>query len=148
MIAWLAAKLGSKLLPWGLFAAAAAGAVLMGKLWLGAMADVATSEALRAADLAQFESSINSQKEVITDLRLQRKEDQRALLAMSDVVTKIRASADAERARLEKFRKGLAARTIKKPEVTRRGARAALRRAACQRWKATGGEGACPKTDF
>lgn len=97
------------------------------------------------ANRIQYEQAIAEANRTIDGLRAQRQKDQQQILALGKDNNRIRSQVDKEKARLNKFRSSLEERTLRKPAVTKRAARMALRRQQCETWRITGGTGACPK---
>ena len=126
-------------------AVAIGAAALLGVLYKGALERNGELKALNEANIAKAEEAIAAQAQTISALTDARERDQALILRISDEVAEARAEADANKRRLDKWRAGLADRTLKKPRVTERAAQIALRRQACAVWRETGGAGECPK---
>lgn len=126
-------------------AVAIGAAALLGVLYKGALERNGELKALNEANIAKAEEAIAAQAQTISALTDAREQDQALILRISDEVAEARAEADESKRRLDKWRRGLADRTLKKPRVTERAAQIALRRQACEVWRLSGGVGECPK---
>ncbi len=117
----------------------------LGFLYKGALKEIGGLEVAIKANKERYESALAIQRETINALEAAREADQALVLAMGVENARIQAQVDATAARLDKMRTSIKSRTLKKPEVTRRAARAALSRDACRLWRVTGGVGRCPR---
>ena len=129
----------------GALAAAIVALVILGWLYTGALEKIGGLEVAIEANKIQYESALEIQRKTISTLEAARERDQEMIEAIGEENVRIQAEADATSARLDKMRASIKSRTLRKPEVTRRAARAALSRDACRLWKITGGVGDCPR---
>ena len=81
----------------------------------------------------------------VATLRRLREVDQARILLLNEETNALAAERDAIALKVDKWRSTLDKRTLAKPEVTRRAARASLRRDQCRIWRDTGGVGDCPR---
>lgn len=104
-------------------------------------------ETIGAYELAQEKNKAELQEAVdkIEEIKALRREDQARILSLShsqNILTDELARANL---RYDRWRSTLDARTLEKPEVTRRAARKAIRIRQCEIWRDTGGTGDCPR---
>jgi hypothetical protein len=100
-----------------------------------------------AFELAQEANTRELQKatDKVAEIKALREIDQQRMLLLAETTDALAAERDAIALKMDKWRSTLDARTLAKPEVTRRAARRSLRVAQCKLWRDTGGVGDCPK---
>ncbi len=99
---------------------------------------------LKVAAIANAENLQRAVEKLVKAKEL-REQDQERILLLNTYTTALEAERDAIALKMDKWRSTLDKRTLAKPEVTRRAARASLRRDQCRLWRDTGGMGTCPK---
>jgi len=122
-------------------------AVLLGALALSGWLLKQSYEANGAYKVAAEANARELQKAVdkVATLRRLREVDQQRILLLNEQTIALAAEREAIALKMDKWRSTLDDRTLAKPEVTRRAARASLRRDQCRIWRDTGGKGTCPK---
>lgn len=113
----------------------------LGKLLLTAHEEIGAFEIAQEANKRELQKAT----EKVAEIKALRAQDQVNILSLADDARKLMAERDAIALRMDKWRSTLDARTLAKPEVTRRAARRSLRVAQCALWRDTGGVGDCPK---
>jgi hypothetical protein len=118
-------------------------AALAGSGWLlkNAHQEIGAFKVTQEANARELQKAVDK----VATLRRLREVDQQRILLLNEQTTALVAEREAIALKMDKWRSTLDKRTLAKPEVTRRAARASLRRDQCRIWRDTGGEGACPK---
>lgn len=91
------------------------------------------------------ERALQRSVEKLIAIKALRELDQKRILLLNEQTNALAAERDAIALKMDKWRSTLDKRTLAKPEVTRRAARASLRRDQCRIWRDTGGVGDCPR---
>lgn len=103
--------------------------------------DIGAFEATQEANKRELQRAVDK----VEEIKALRELDQQRILLLNETTNALTAERDAIALRMDKWRSTLDDRTLAKPEVTRRAARASLRRDQCRIWRDTGGKGDCPK---
>lgn len=106
--------------------------------------EIGLNGALTAAAEAN-ERELQQAVDKVEEVKALRALDQQRILLLNETTNKLTAERDEIALRMDKWRSTLDKRTLAKPEVSRRAARASLRRDQCRIWRDTGGKGDCPK---
>jgi len=118
-------------------------AALAGSGWLLKIAhqEIGAFKVTQEANKRELQKAVDK----VAAIKALREIDQARILLLNEQTNALVAEREATALKMDKWRSTLDKRTLAKPEVTRRAARASLRRDQCRLWRDTGGMGPCPK---